>query len=135
VLIFHSLGIVSSTSSVGSTSTSSATPTQTGPIHVPSVGAYTWIGCYTEATGSRALTGAVEINYQLMTVEMCQAFCSSPTQFTYFGVEYAGECYCGNTIQAGSVIAPTTDCSMLCDGSNLEYCGAGNRLDVSFYFN
>jgi hypothetical protein len=65
-----------------------------------------------------------------MTVEMCQSFCSSPTVYQYFGVEYAGECYCGNSLQAGSIGAPTTDCSMICDGSPYEFCGAGNRLDV-----
>jgi WSC domain len=65
-----------------------------------------------------------------MTVEMYQAFCSSPTPYQMFGVEYAGECYCGNVLQAGSVGAPTTDCSMTCDGSPYEFCGAGNRLDV-----
>ena len=113
-----------------STSSSSAQPTQTGPVHVPAVGPYTWIGCYTEATNSRALTSANYINYTTMTIQICEAFCSSPVQYTYFGVEYAGECYCGNTLQAGSVITTTSACSMLCDGSNLEYCGAGNRLDV-----
>ena len=124
----------SSTHPSASTGTATATsvqPTQTGPIHVPAVGPYSWIGCYTEATNSRALTGASDINYETMTIQICEAFCSSPVQYTYFGVEYAGECYCGNTLQAGSVITTTSACSMLCDGSNLEYCGAGNRLDVS----
>jgi hypothetical protein len=65
-----------------------------------------------------------------MTVEMCEAFCSSPTVYQYFGVEYSGECYCGNALQAGSVAAPTSDCSMICDGSLYEFCGAGNRLDL-----
>ena len=116
--------------STGTTTATSVQPTQTGPIHVPAVGPYSWIGCYTEATNSRALTGASDINYETMTIQICEAFCSSPVQYTYFGVEYAGECYCGNTLQAGSVITTTSACSMLCDGSNLEYCGAGNRLDV-----
>jgi hypothetical protein len=65
-----------------------------------------------------------------MTVELCQSFCASQGTYSMFGVEYAGECYCGNTLQTGSVLAPTTDCSMLCDGNKFEYCGAGNRLDI-----
>jgi len=62
-----------------------------------------------------------------MTLEACQAFCSA---FTYFGVEYSRECYCGNSFNAGSVPAPAADCSMTCMGAPSQYCGAGNRLSV-----
>ena len=62
-----------------------------------------------------------------MTLEACQAFCSA---YTYFGVEYSRECYCGNSLNAGSVAAPATDCSMTCMGAPSQYCGAGNRLSV-----
>jgi hypothetical protein len=41
-----------------------------------------------------------------------------------------GECYCGNSLNAGSVLANTGDCSMTCDGNALEYCGGPNRLDL-----
>ncbi|KAJ9138967.1 Copper radical oxidase [Coniochaeta hoffmannii] len=62
-----------------------------------------------------------------MTLESCQAFCAG---YTYFGVEYARECYCGNTFAQGSVAAPAADCNFLCSGSKYEFCGAGNRLSV-----
>lgn len=62
-----------------------------------------------------------------MTLESCAAFCGS---YAYFGVEYGDECYCGNTLGTGSVIAANTDCSMLCPGNQLELCGAGNRLSL-----
>jgi WSC domain len=94
--------------------------------HVPSVGAYTWQGCYTDAITSRALTANTLVNYGTMTVEICAAFCAG---YTYFGVEYAGECYCGNVLAGGSVLSTTTSCNMLCDGNQLEYCGGPNRLD------
>lgn len=38
--------------------------------------------------------------------------------------------FCGNTLGAGSVPAPNTDCSMVCSGDQFEYCGAGNRLSL-----
>ncbi len=38
--------------------------------------------------------------------------------------------YCGNTINAGSVEAPVTECSMVCGGNSFDYCGAGNRLQL-----
>jgi hypothetical protein len=62
-----------------------------------------------------------------MTLEACQVYCSA---YTYFGVEYARECYCGNSFNAGSVPAPAADCSMTCSGDETQYCGAGNRLSV-----
>lgn len=70
------------------TGTGSATPSTTpgGPVHVQTAGGKTWQGCYTEATGGRALTGASTTNYQTMTVEACANFCAA---FIMFGVEYS----------------------------------------------
>lgn len=62
-----------------------------------------------------------------MTLEQCASNCSG---FKYWGVEYGGECYCGNSFGTGSVAAKEEDCGFLCPGNNLEYCGAGNRLSV-----
>ncbi|KAK4158470.1 putative fungistatic metabolite [Chaetomidium leptoderma] len=113
--------------------TSTATPAPSGgganpagPSQPETVGNYEWHGCRTEATGTRALSAATFASDE-MTLEACQAFCSA---YTYFGVEYARECFCGNTFNTGSVLAPATDCSMPCAGSPSQYCGAGNRLSV-----
>lgn len=65
-----------------------------------------------------------------MTVEMCAGYCITSLGYTLFGVEYGGECYCGNQLQAGSVAAPSSDCSMACDGNAAETCGGPNRLNV-----
>jgi len=80
--------VTPTTTSGGTTATTASTGTVasgTGPVHVASVGAYTWQGCYTEATDGRALSAASLINYDTMTVEICAAFCAS---YTMFGVEY-----------------------------------------------
>jgi hypothetical protein len=53
------------------------------------VGAYSFQGCYTEATGQRALTGLSFYDYPAMTLEECAGVCSG---FLYWGVEYGGEC-------------------------------------------
>ncbi|KAK3336500.1 glyoxal oxidase-like protein [Cercophora scortea] len=137
VVSTSSSAVASSTSSVASssssvvvlavsTSSTSAAPVPTGPVQPATVGNYVWYGCKTEATGIRALNGATYAA-DTMTLESCQAFCSA---FTYFGVEYARECYCGNSFNTGSVAAPATDCSFTCMGNAFEYCGAGNRLSV-----
>ncbi|KAL2134895.1 hypothetical protein VTI74DRAFT_10530 [Chaetomium olivicolor] len=117
------------------TATSSATPGPSsaggnpqpaGPSQPQTVGNYDWYGCRTEATNMRALSAATFASDD-MTLEACQAYCSA---YTYFGVEYARECYCGNSFNTGSVSAPDADCSMTCAGNPNNYCGAGNRLSV-----
>ncbi|KAL2015330.1 hypothetical protein VTK56DRAFT_5792 [Thermocarpiscus australiensis] len=113
------------TSSAAS-ATGSVSADPTGPVQPPAVSDYVWQGCRTEATGMRALSGATVASDD-MTLEACQEFCSA---FTYFGVEYARECYCGNSFNTGSVSAPASDCSFPCAGNPNQYCGAGNRLSV-----
>jgi hypothetical protein len=90
------------------------------------VGNYDWYGCRTEGTAMRALSAATFASDD-MTLDACQSYCSA---YTYFGVEYSRECYCGNSFNAGSVAAPASDCSMTCMGDSSQYCGAGNRLSV-----
>jgi hypothetical protein len=62
-----------------------------------------------------------------MTLELCASFCS---KYTFFGIEYGGECYCGNTFNNGSVKVEDAECSTPCPGNEAEWCGAGNRLSV-----
>ncbi|KAH8801571.1 heme peroxidase [Xylogone sp. PMI_703] len=110
------------------TTSSSASVTPTGPATKPTVGAYTYQGCYTEGDGVRALSGASFFDYDNMTLEKCATNCAG---YTYFGVEYSGECYCGNTLATSSVPAANQgDCSFTCPGDSSEFCGAGNRLDM-----
>ncbi|KAH6845490.1 hypothetical protein B0I37DRAFT_380295 [Chaetomium sp. MPI-CAGE-AT-0009] len=114
--------------STTATRTTSATPTPTGSLAVkPTVGDYTFVGCQTEATGSRALTGKDVYADDAMTLELCATYCAG---FTYFGTEYGRECYCGNNLNTGSVSAPVTECNMVCGGDPYEYCGAGDRLEL-----
>ena len=121
--------VSSSVEPTSSTSGTTSTPIPTQTLATKeTVGSYTYQGCYTEATKARALTGASFYNYTAMTLEMCASSCSA---FTYWGVEYGGECYCGNTLDATSVLAANQkDCSFTCPGDQYEYCGAGNRLDM-----
>ncbi len=122
----------STSSSVKPTSSASdtaSTPTPSQTLAIKEIlGSYTYQGCYTEATKARALAGASFYNYTAMTLEMCA---SSRSAFTYWGVEYGGECYCGNTVNPTSVLAANQqDCSFTCPGDQYEYCGAGNRLEM-----
>jgi hypothetical protein len=86
--MFRTTSAAASSISAAATSTGPSTPSPStaGPI----VGNYEEIGCYTDATKSRALTLASKINYSIMTWEVCADFCSSYGAL-YFGVEYGGE--------------------------------------------
>ncbi|TAQ83468.1 hypothetical protein B7494_g8209 [Chlorociboria aeruginascens] len=104
-----------------------ATPTQSGPAIKYQVGNWAFQGCFTEATTGRALQVSTFAN-DSMTLELCSAFCAGNSMF---GVEYGRECYCGNTLGAGSVKATIqSDCNFRCPGNVMEYCGAGNRLEL-----
>jgi iron transport multicopper oxidase len=75
---------ISISSTTSSSAASSTTPS--GPVHVASTGNYTWVGCYTDQIGNRALTALTETNHVTMTVEICGSFCSA---YAMFGVEYS----------------------------------------------
>lgn len=115
------------TNGLGSNRSAPAPGPSNRPVTVQSVGNYKYSGCYTEATNGRALSDK-GIATGDMNIENCAGNC---TGYNYWGVEYGSECYCGNTVAAGSIKAPDTDCSMTCAGNSSELCGNGNRL--SFY--
>ncbi|PTB46771.1 uncharacterized protein TrAFT101_003787 [Trichoderma asperellum] len=115
-------------SSSGTATTTAGQPVQTGtcPAQPALVGKYNWYGCYTEGTSARALAATTYAD-DGMTLESCATFCAA---YTYFGVEYSRECYCGNSFSAGSKLTTSSDCSMTCAGNDCDFCGAGNRLSV-----
>lgn len=104
-----------------------AQPLPPSPAIKPVIGKYKYNGCITDS-GPRALIGKSSTDDK-MTLEMCAGSCAG---FKYFGVEYGRECYCGDAFNAaaGSVAAPggDGDCSFLCPGDQLEFCGAGWRM-------
>lgn len=119
-----------STSSMSISPISSATTrsskTAPGPFAISTASSFTYQGCYTEGTSTRALS-AVSTAGGDMTVEKCATFCNG---YNYIGTEYSSECYCGNSIIDGAVLT-SSGCLMACAGNQDEYCGGPNRL--SFY--
>lgn len=94
---------------------------------MPTASPYDFVGCYTEGSGGRALNAKQTASGTAMTIQACAAFCSG---FKYFATEYAAECYCGNTLGAGSAAADLADCSMPCSGNAFQYCGGPNRIEL-----
>ncbi|KJR85010.1 uncharacterized protein SPSK_11004 [Sporothrix schenckii 1099-18] len=93
---------------------------------------FVYQGCYTEATAGRAL-GSASISAANMTYEACAAHCLSgtATRYTVFGVEYGTQCYCGDTLAAGSVQTNESACTMACGGDAFELCGGPSLLNYA----
>ena len=66
-----------------------------------------------------------------MTVEKCINFCKGKSM-TYAGLEYSGECYCGNKIASDR--APKSgslgNCLMKCSGNADEVCGGAAAISL-----
>ncbi len=62
-----------------------------------------------------------------MTAQECAAHCAD---YSYFGVEYGRECWCGNRRPLNP--APAAECSFTCAGDSTQLCGAGGRINVWF---
>lgn len=81
-----------------------------------------FLGCYVDSVQSRTLPyGTATIGGATnMTVANCVQACQLQ-DYQYAGVEYMGECYCGNSLP-GSYLAPDglSGCSMLCNGNSTE---------------
>ena len=97
--------------------TAGANPALYGPQTALTVGNYNLQGCYSEATTGRALSAKTPTAPKNgFTLELCEAACQG---YTYWGMEYSNQCYCGNSLAAGSVnqtslVPSVSGCSMLC---------------------
>src|SRR6266516_1182264 len=70
-----------------------------------------------------------------LTVALCTSACQA-AGYVLAGVEYAGECYCGNTVASGGPASDgLTGCNMPCNGNSSEFCGGPNRLDMYNFTN
>jgi len=47
--------------------------------------------------------------------------------FSYAGVEYGNQCFCGNT---AALNPTTTGCTMACTGNSTEICGGSYKINV-----
>ena len=108
----------------------------TGPQTVGNSSEWVYLGCYSEATNERALSGLENpISSTAVTIEACAVACAG---YNYFGAEYSSQCYCGDTINNGSVLVDgstpaQTQCDMTCSGNASEYCGGPDRLNMYRY--
>ncbi|KAF2237919.1 WSC-domain-containing protein [Viridothelium virens] len=112
--------------------TTAAAPSDTGSYDyvtdsqvVPQAGNYAYIGCFLDQGYPNLLLDGPSFQNYTNTVELCADFCSG---YTYFAVEDANQCLCGNTINSGSYSVPCqAECYMCCPGNLAEACGGWYR--------
>lgn len=100
-----------------------AAPADTAP---PPESPYTLTGCFAEPDGARALPQLYASTK--MTIELCHQDCSL-AGYTYAGLEYSTECWCGNSIPALDQLSDS-ECSAACAGNATETCGGNNALQL-----
>ncbi|KAM7203124.1 WSC domain containing protein [Rhypophila sp. PSN 637] len=96
-----------------------------GPVP-PSVGDFLYQGCFTDNNDDRVLSGKVVLD-GAMTVELCESSCAG---YSWFGVEYGSQCYCGTFLKSSAQKRIESECSMVCGGDSIEKCGTANHLNV-----
>lgn len=84
---FDGAAVSTALATATATSTAIAAATPTGPITVTNITGHAYMGCYSEATNGRALSGLLNpISGIQVTIEACSTACAG---YTYFGVEYS----------------------------------------------
>lgn len=134
------------------TTTTTAIPTVYIASAAPTTGAaaatgivrnYGYQGCFLDisgmngtAPGARSLEGDTtdEVLPGDMTVAKCLAFCGgggSGSAYTYAGLEYARECWCGQDLSTLATKESEAQCNLPCDGDTGTLCGGELRLTAS----
>lgn len=110
---------------------------------------FDYVGCYVDPSSmARALDFSAGGLSQTMTVEFCTATCKCESMnvalvgstareahrlaangFRYAGLEYYGECFCGDSIN-GPVAASEQECSYACTGNKAQICGGSSRISL-----
>ncbi|PHH61538.1 hypothetical protein CDD81_275 [Ophiocordyceps australis] len=99
------------------------------PVENPGVDGWKWMGCHSEGAEGRALVhGVTTVAGEDMTVGKCLSACGAEG-YGLAGVEYGGECYCGQGLGQGAA-ADDSGCDMRCRGNSSEYCGGAGRLSL-----
>jgi hypothetical protein len=115
-----------------------APPVYTGPPVASTGNAnFSYYNCVSEPSSGRLFSSIIENNGTAMTIEKCLTDCY---MYTYAGVEYGRECWCGNTLNlvgdTGAVPGANvsdSQCSFTCPGNSSEFCGAGGTMSLYWF--
>ncbi|XP_060850898.1 uncharacterized protein LOC132929522 [Rhopalosiphum padi] len=91
---------------------------------------HNYLGCYEENQNNRIFNGYSR-SYSVNTPEFCSSLCYK-FGYTYFGVTYKSECFCGNQSPNEPKFPKVEDkqCNTKCTGDANQFCGGGWRMGV-----
>lgn len=89
-----------------------------------------YLGCYEESQNNRIFNGYSR-SYSVNTPEFCSNLCYK-FGYTYSGVTYKSECFCGSRSPNEPAFARVEDkqCNTKCSGDANQFCGGGWRMGV-----
>ncbi|KAL7419081.1 hypothetical protein Q5752_005917 [Cryptotrichosporon argae] len=120
----------STTSTSTSKSTSSTSTTTTSVTANPTSTAGTsFLGCYADNTAARVLPSGYT-QTSTMTPAQCVSHCKA-AGYTYAGVEYYYQCWCGNSLTATKIADST--CNAACKGDAGVACGGSTTAALDVY--
>ncbi|KAK0125112.1 hypothetical protein ONS96_008978 [Cadophora gregata f. sp. sojae] len=91
---------------------------------------YVKSGCYSEGSMGRSLAWRQDqVVAATMTVEGCLKACKAGG-YSFAGLEFASECYCGVVLGNGTLPLDSSKCDMPCNGDSTKTCGGRGTLDL-----
>ncbi|KAL4131837.1 hypothetical protein QTP88_009086 [Uroleucon formosanum] len=89
-----------------------------------------YLGCYEESQNNRIFNGFSR-SFTVNTPEFCSNLCYK-FGYTYSGVTYKSECFCGSQSPSESKFPRLEDkqCNTKCSGDANQFCGGGWRMGV-----
>lgn len=88
------------------------------------------IGCYSEGSNGRSLAWRQDqVSSTSLTIESCLSACKKGG-YSFAGVEFAQECYCGVVLGNGTLPVDSSQCNMPCTGDDSETCGGRGTLNL-----
>ena len=85
--------------------------------------------CYQDSN-ARILPYYVGTDNNRMTPSLCKKLCFEDRNFVYAGVQFKGQCFCGNQRPDFKVHLDQSKCNMKCPGDSSKYCGASWKMNV-----
>jgi glucan endo-1,3-alpha-glucosidase len=117
-------GTLSAVLPANTTSPVTTTPAPTGELEWMS------IGCAVDMfVDARVLPGIHFYGQKDLTVDKCIVMCED-AGYTFAGVEWGEECYCGNNTLSSVQYVDDSECSMPCAGDSSETCGENFRMEI-----
>jgi len=104
-------------------------PRPTIVSHVPEAPLWGFVACYSDSITARTLSAQVSVKGGAYnnTVGNCIDSCIAEG-YSIAGLEFAQQCWCGNTIGNGAESIDLNDCTLACSGDNTECCGGADAL-------